>query len=169
MSCCWPAARSLWRRRSLSVADSVVQTRMERVVVKTDRVQRIVSGRQGPPGPAGPTGVSEQVFTADGAVSALRVVVLDAGGLNYAQPDAADVFRLVGISKTSGASGSDITVVTGGSMYEATWNWDTTKPIYLAADGVLTQTPPPSGWHVEVGHPYSATRIIVDIKDPIQL
>lgn len=102
-------------------------------------------------------------------VSALRVVVEEPAGIRYAQPAIEDVYRILGVTQTSGLAGDDVIVATFMELYDASWNWDLQKPIYLGANGTLTQTAPTTGMLVIVGFPNTVTGIIIDTQEPVNM
>ena len=57
----------------------------------------------------------------------------------------------------------------GGIMAEPSWTWDLDKFIYLGVNGLLTQTPPGTGFLLEMGWPINPTSMMVDIKLPLFL
>ena len=103
-------------------------------------------------------------------VSQYRVIAV-LNGLGYlADKDtAAHTSMVVGISVSSGITTQTIEIQTFDEFTEGTWSWDTTKPIYLGNSGVLTQTVPTTGFLQRVAKPITATRIMIDIDDPIVL
>ena len=112
------------------------------------------------------SGPAALTLTASGAISALRMVVAEAGAGRY--PDtsvAADAGRVVGMATTSAASGDPFDVLTNGEYTDAGWSWSP-GPVFCGASGVLTQTVG-TGWVLEVGRALSATRILIDVKTPL--
>lgn len=105
-------------------------------------------------------------LTADGPISALRVVVANDGQASYPDLDVvSDATRAAGVTLTSGASGDPVQIRTQGEIIEASWAWSP-GIVWCGDDGVLTQTQPSSGWLLEVGRALSATRLMVDLKTP---
>ena len=112
------------------------------------------------------SGSGPATLTASGAISALRMVVAEAGAGRY--PDtsvAADAGRVVGMAITSASSGDPFDVLTSGEYTDAGWSWSP-GPVFCGASGVLTQTVG-TGWVLEVGRALSATRILIDVKTPL--
>ena len=147
------------------------------VVIETDaeyavthdmapEVRLISSGDQGPPGPPGGVVIQR---SAGHLISALRVVY-EASGLVYALDyrDAAHIDLLVGITMTAADGGAPIAIQRAGEISDSGWAW-TPGRVYLGVAGQLTQTPPETGYSVLIGSAVSATRIILNLQDPIEL
>jgi hypothetical protein len=146
-------------------------------------IEEIVSGPAGPRGgvgPAGPIGPEGQAGSAGGDVityaagqplSGQRCVIVDDDGLlYYADRSNPDHFnRILGITTGAVIQGDYPTVRTMGIMTESTWNWNLTKFIYLSTQGYLTQTPPSSGFLLELGWPVTETSMRIVIRNPIIL
>lgn len=147
------------------------------VVIETDaeyavthdmapEVRLISSGDQGPPGPPGGVVIQR---SAGHLISALRVVY-EASGLVYVLDyrDAAHIDLLVGITMTAADGGAPIAIQRAGEISDSGWAW-TPGRVYLGVAGQLTQTPPETGYSVLIGSAVSATRIILNLQDPIEL
>lgn len=103
--------------------------------------------------------------TAAEALGGHRVVTV-AG--NYASKDnAADKFKILGVTQGAVSNGATATVTTYGTMTESSWNWTEGSPVFLSTNGLLTQTPPTSGFRIIIGRPQTATTLFVDISEPI--
>jgi hypothetical protein len=98
----------------------------------------------GGPGPAGQPGGTVQRVTA-AALSGHRVVTpLNDGSVNYADAtNPAHLSRPVWLTTSAWGSGVTATLISDGPITEPTWNWTPGQPIYLGANGVLTQTEAP--------------------------
>lgn len=126
-------------------------------------------GGQGMAGPPGPDGASALQSTAGETLSALRAVYEMEGQVYYLDYRAGDhIDLLLGITLTAAGSGSPINVQRSGVIDDDGWSW-THGRIWLGADGALTQIPPADGYDVLIGSAVSATRIIINIQDPIKL
>lgn len=123
-------------------------------------------GLQGIPGPAGGAAIQR---IAGAVLSALRLVYELDGAvypLDWADADHMDL--LLGITLTAADAGSTVNVQRSGVVDDAGWNW-TPGRVYLGADGALTQTPPAGGFDVLIGVAVSATCLLLNIQDPIEL
>lgn len=150
--------RSLTRddRRSVHVAE------------KPRTVEVGTRGLQGIPGVDGTD--ANAIFQAESgeAISALRVVWQAAGTLFKADSSTVGHATLiVGITTTAtSGAGEQQTVRNDGPLSDASWNW-APGPVYCGLNGVLTQTPPDTGFICEVGRVKNPTTILVDIQPPI--
>lgn len=126
-------------------------------------------GSQGPPGPPGPDGGSALQRPAGETLSALRVVYELAGAvfaLDYR--DAEHIDLVVGVTLTAAAQGGAVNIQRSGTLDDAAWSWQP-GPVWLGAAGALTQSPPTDGFDLLIGSAVSATRITLNIQDPIDL
>ena len=102
-------------------------------------------------------------------VSALRAVYELDGVifvLDYRDSDHID--QILGVSLTAATTGEPVNVQRSGAMDDANWAWVLGR-VWLGADGVLTQSPPADGFDVLIGCAVSATRITLNISEPIDL
>jgi hypothetical protein len=73
----------------------------------------------------------------------------------------------VALTATSVAD-AELDVVRLGEMADSAWTWTPGLPIYLGTGGVLTQVYSPAwAFCLIVGAALTATRIVVDFRDPI--
>ncbi|NWD49010.1 capsid cement protein [Pseudomonas gingeri] len=123
-------------------------------------------GRQGIPGPAGGSALQR---VAGEPLSAL-LVVYELNGLAYAldQADAAHIELLLGVTLTAADAGDPLNIQRSGVIEDSAWNWQLGR-VWLGAGGTLTQTPPATGFLVLIGAATSATRITLNLQDPIEL
>lgn len=146
--------------------DSVLVSEQEVVEVVAD----VEQGPPGPPGPIGPAGGVAFTRPTPAPLSALRVVWEDvAGAVHPLSADDADHIDLVcGLTLTATSGPGDVTVQRSGPITDAAWNWAPGR-VYLGMGGALTQSPPEDGFDVLVGVAVSATRLILNFQDPIEL
>jgi len=120
-----------------------------------------------------PTGTvsNSAIFEAGQTISALRVIRISAlGKAIYASSAVAlDISTAIGVSITSAITGNNVMIVTNGEIEDLTWNWIPSAPIFLGVDGVLTQTPPTSGFLQIVGNAETSTKMKVNIQQAIKL
>ena len=123
------------------------------------------------PAPETTTGQYSDPIAASASLSALRVVIVnESGQLAYADSaTAAHAFRVVGLLPSAVSSGESIAVLIDGLIADATWNWTIGSPIFIGANGVLTQSPPETGFLQQVATPITATQIDFEIQEPILL
>jgi hypothetical protein len=98
----------------------------------------------GGPGPAGQPGGTVQRVTA-AALSGHRVVTpLNDGTVDYADAtNTAHAARPMWLTTSAWLQGATATLTAAGPVAEPTWSWTPGQPIYLGANGALTQTPIP--------------------------
>lgn len=101
------------------------------------------------------------------SLSALRVVFADVEAY-YADHDYLPSMNVIGITVTAAIAGDDVSVMTSGKLSDPSWSW-VAGPIYVGADGALTQTAPTTGFVQEVARAISPTDIIINIQPPILL
>lgn len=139
------------------------------VVVEVPEAFMVTSGEQGPPGIPGPAGGSAIQRSAGTTLSALRAVYEQDGqvfALDYRDPDHIDL--LLGITLSAAAAGAVVNVQRSGVLDDSNWSW-TPGRVYLGTNGQLTQLPADDGYSVLLGVATSATRLILNLQDPIEL
>lgn len=131
-------------------------------------------GQRGAPGEDGAPGIAGGVVvlcTAGEALGGHRVVVLNADAeavyASNAVPD--HLHKVLGLTTGAVTLGAEATVQTGGEMIEPTWAWTLDAPIFLGENGLLTQTPPVSGFMLVVAFPVTATKIFIKLREPLAL
>lgn len=125
-------------------------------------------GVDGAPGVAG--GVVVQC-TAGEALGGHRVVVLNAAAAAVYASNAVPehLHKVLGLTTGAVILGAEVPVQTGGEMVEPTWAWTLDAPIFLGANGLLTQTPPVAGFILVVAFPVTATKIFIKLREPLAL
>ncbi|MFI8479631.1 hypothetical protein ACIGCM_03580 [Pseudomonas sp. NPDC078700] len=132
----------------------------------------VTVGEQGPPGKAGqpgPAGGSALQRQAGETLSALLVVYeQDDQVFRLDYRDGENIDQMLGITLSAADIGADLNVQRSGPLDDAGWNWALGR-VWLGANGSLTQTPALDGYDVLIGSAVSATRIILNLQDPIEL
>lgn len=147
-------------------------SRFDTVVIKdpvTSVIEVITQGPQGVPGSIGDLTITK---TAGETLSGHRIVVQSFadGKLYYADNTNLDhVHSVLGITTGAANAGADCQVRTYGSITEPTWSWTDNRPVFLSANGHLTQSKPTTGFLLRIGFPRSATTLFVDIEEPVKL
>jgi hypothetical protein len=103
------------------------------------------------------------------ALGGHRAIVQSNGLLYYAAAsNILHLNRVVGVTTSATSSGASTEYVSEGKITESSWSWNTSTPIYLAENGMLTQSPTNlSGFTLIIGTPISATSMYVSLKTPI--
>lgn len=108
-------------------------------------------------------------YTCGETIIAYRAVMLEDNELWYADmTKVADIRKVIGITSQSGNVGQKVKVYTGGQLTKSSWNWDTTKDIFISANGELTQTLPAGNIKI-IAVPLSNTTVeIIKINEIIR-
>ena len=132
-------------------------------------IQPSMVGPQGPPGEPGDLIATDHL--AGEALGGNRgVIVGNDNKIYYAdQSNLTHFNRVLGITTGAAVQDDPASVRVGGIMAEPSWTWDLDKFIYLGINGLLTQTPPGTGFLLEMGWPINPTSMMVDIKLPLFL
>jgi hypothetical protein len=128
-------------------------------------------GPSGPPGPPGPTGGIALQYQAGEALGGHRMVVLDdTGKAVYADNMVfSHANKVLGMTTGAASMGDTATIQTGGEMTEPSWSWVLDTPIWLSSSGMLTQVAPIAGFSLIVAFPITATKIFINLREPIIL
>lgn len=101
------------------------------------------------------------------ALGSNRVVQSDGTVAMYS--DSATIANMplvLGITTNAVNIGELSFIRTAGELYDATWTW-VEGAVYNGLNGVLTQTPPTTGFVLQVATAISATKILIGIKQGI--
>ena len=117
-----------------------------------------------------PTGGAQVVsYIAGVALGGHRMVVLDASQQAQYASSATPAHISIVLGMTTGAAiaGAPVQIQTGGEITEPSWSWSLGSPVYLGVNGLLTQTPPSSGFSLVIGFPISATVLFINLREPV--
>lgn len=145
--------------------DNTLLEPVQELVLLTEAQQ----GPPGPPGAPGQAGVSYVTFKASGPIGGHRAVgAAFSGFVKYADSrNVSGATSVVGISLHATEDGNPINVANSGEVIEPSWSWTQDLPIFVGAEGVLTQLPPDSGFQLVVAVATSPTSALLSIKQPI--
>jgi hypothetical protein len=123
----------------------------------------------GAPGTIAVQAALNEIVGAGEALGGHRAVYVASDGMAYyGNPDATS--RLVaGITTGAASLGADVTIQTFGEIEEASWAWNDDGPVWLAANGQLTQTLPATGYLFQVGQPMGPTKLRIEPQLVAQL
>lgn len=108
---------------------------------------------------------TDMVLVCSGSVSALRAICVNGSGIGvYADAGSLSTSLVVGISITAGTT---VNVRTSGVVEDPAWSWTPNAPVYLGANGYMTQTQPTSGILAVIGTAKSENELLVNIQPPI--
>jgi hypothetical protein len=132
-------------------------------------IEYISVGPQGPPGTGG--GSSDLSIVAAVALGGHRIVVPDENGKAiYADNTIlSHANKVLGMTTGAVAESGTATVRIEGEITESSWTWTLDIPVWLSTNGLMTQTPPTTGFSLIIGFPISATKLFIDIREPIFL
>lgn len=106
------------------------------------------------------TGTLDVTIIAQEVVNAYRAVGYDG---YFTQPNADSLARYAGVTRMATVIGDPIDVVRSGLMTENGWIWTPNQPVFISANGVLTQTQPTAGTPIRrIGWAISATELNLD-------
>jgi hypothetical protein len=128
-----------------------------------------VKGDQGIQGPPG-SGAGVLLRTTTSVINGHRVVVDSNGSVEYLSLlDLSHGARVLGITQNAALTGDISQVQYSGELVEPSWNWIPDLPVYGTNNGMLTQTPPTSGFVITLGVAMTATSIFINIQQAIYL
>lgn len=111
------------------------------------------------------TDATNRAVAAD--VEKYRVVRLGSDGRvqHASNTDSVSRNAVFGVTLSAAVLGGRVPIVTAGEIEDDLWSWTMNSPVYVGADGVLTQTAPASGYSLIVGYPSSTTTLVVRIGE----
>ena len=127
-------------------------------------IRASVPTAQGPIGPAGPKGDKGDpgqvpYFVAGADLGGHRALMFQTDGSVVNADPNSDGYVFAGISLGAAAAGCQIQVASTGTVIEPSWSWVPLSPVYVAAPGVLTQSPPGMGLFHLVAFAVTATMV----------
>lgn len=98
-----------------------------------------------------------------------RVVVVDSAGRCYHGNNLNESHKgaVLGITLGAAPRGTEVSVLKFGKISMAGWSFTPGLPVYLVEDGLLSQTPPSTGFILEIGVVSEPDTIEVRIQKPI--
>lgn len=112
---------------------------------------------------------TDSIYPAGETVSATKFLYLSTGQVFLAQPNEFIKSVSVGVAKTTGLTGTNIIVQESGDYYDSSFSLTIGEPVYLSANGSITQTEPVTGFRVSLGFAIATNGIRISIQEPIQL
>lgn len=109
--------------------------------------------------PCAETIIAGQVVSIDPILNQFRLASAAVGS---------DITKVVGVALQSGNVGQVIRVVTNDIFYSATFNFTYPAPIFLGANGTLTQNPTGLAFRQQIGVAVSPTQFNIQIGLPIK-
>jgi hypothetical protein len=149
------------------VADRIIE-----VVEVSQPLEYVELGIQGPPGVPGdagipgPAGGAAVQLTAAAALGGNRVVT---GASTYADnADVSSAGLAVGVTMGAASVGATVNIIVIGEL-DGFAGLTVNQPVYIAANGTLSQTPPATGYLQRMGVAVSATKLLINISPPLIL
>jgi hypothetical protein len=106
--------------------------------------------------------------TAASTISAYTGVALANGSAIQADStQLAQQGNVLGVAANGANAGGSVNVQYAGPLEYNGWNWTLGEPVFLGANGVLTQTVPTSGFLQIVGVPLNPTTLLVQMQPAI--
>ena len=109
--------------------------------------------------PCAETIIAGQVVSIDPILNQFRLASAAVGS---------DITKVVGVALQSGNVGQVIRVITNNIFYSATFNFTYPAPIFLGANGTLTQNPTGLAFRQQIGMAVSPTQFNIQIGLPIK-
>jgi hypothetical protein len=146
-----------------SSASSSLQSTVTGLQIQVAQIQAAVNALS-----AATTGTETETLIAGAAISAYDVVYGSASGqckrINPADP--ATIYNPLGVATSSAVSGASVTVQLHGVLNVSTAAFTTGQPVFVSADGTLTQHPNYENVAIPVGMALSATVLYVQVGLP---
>ena len=76
---------------------------------------------------------------------------------------------VIGLTTSSSLSGSSTKILDYGEITFYGWSWVINSPIFLASNGLLTQTVPDNGWMIIMGFPTGVNSLFINIQETIKI
>lgn len=154
----------------LPITQHQITTSKNNVVIQTGKPQVTinVSGSVG----SQSSDPNPYVFIVAGEdIPAFRVchVVNELAYLSSASMEPSKSLSIKGLSVSNATQGNLVQIQLGLIVHNPSWNLSTGLPVYLGENGEITQTIPQDGLSVEIGTSLSASRLFLDVEEPISL
>lgn len=118
---------------------------------------------RGPQGEPGAPGDVQSVECGE-AISALRVIaIINGEGFLANHDDTAHAGRVAGLTLTAANQGATTSVRMFGRVTDASWNW-TAAELFVGLNGMLTQTPPSTGFMQSIARVESPDTIFIALS-----
>lgn len=145
----------------------VIQQGAQIVVQPKSNPETIIVTQRGQPGLNGGTASATILLDAGEAVGGQRAVGLDSSG--DVRHFSATYFDVIGVTQGAAASGQTVSVQIQDVLEEPSWAWVIGKPIFATENGILSQTPPVSGYLAVVGAAITSTKMRIEPEPPITM
>lgn len=136
-------------------------------------IQRGLSGEKGEAGDAAAANTTN-AYTAGENLSALKLVCIDTTSGELFLADSVDVgtsYTVIGMTLNAVNAGEQPNILFEGPYIDSGWSWNMASDVslFLGANGLITQTPPTSGYLLRVGFATSSQSIFLHLSEPVIL
>lgn len=109
-------------------------------------------------------------FEAGEAISALKLVrASDLATVLIGEKDTYVNSKCLGVALNTVLAGETLEVQEFGKLEDAFFNFPLNEPLFLGLNGLITDTPPVSGFSINIGHGLGTGAIFIDIREQIEL
>lgn len=109
-------------------------------------------------------------ITVQSAVSGHKLVSIIGGNMVYADStNLAHIGKISGLTTNAADAGGTVVISDYGPITESSWTFTPDLPLYVGTNGVMTQTPPETGFSQIVGYAITSTTIFLNFQPPIIL
>lgn len=143
------------------VIDSTITLQSAQIIFPLDSQGNVIAGVD--------NALTQDAVAAVALTSGVCVMQTAAGIVPAMSDNIGDIAAFLGVTQQGGAAGAPVSVVISGYVGDTSFNFSPTLPVFLGADGQLTQTAPSSGALLVVGYPCGTDGLIVRPQLPIQL
>jgi hypothetical protein len=155
----------------VSEKENLIITINNDIVITAEREvpAAITIGIPGPAGPAGSAGSSMVNYTAGDNLGGHKAVILNSSEKVF-YADSSNLIHLnkiIGITTRAAVVNTSVEIQTFGELVEPSWNWDTSKPLFIGTNGLLTQVVPQTGFIQQAATIISPTKIFINIQPAI--
>ena len=111
------------------------------------------------------------IYITTEVISALRMVTLVSESdckLGQSQTIFEDA-KIVGVALNASAIGGNVTCLTYGILEDPSFTFPLNEPLFLKANGVISNIEESTGFSTQVGHSLGTGAIFINIREPIEL
>lgn len=152
-------------------ATSISQITFRQGEPDAQRTQKLELMRRavGAPTPAPSSATTFQAIAGEALSGNRAVFIADDAKVYLSTQASVTSLRTIGLTTGAVALGATATIQTEGVYTEPSWTWSGNRPVWLSTSGLLTQTPPSSGYLFQIGVPVGPTRLLVEPQFIAQL
>lgn len=105
------------------------------------------------------------------AIGSYRAVIaVGENSCDYANSsDVLHFDRLLGLTTHAAAQNTTINILRQGEISDTSWSFIANKPVFVADNGLITQTPVTAGFNQQIGVALTPTKLLIKLYQPILL